>query len=134
MNKEINKEISVIVKKVLLDTALQTRDPAASRPLPAVPEAVRLPGEPILVEMDGWGLYTPDPSPDLEGSSLTHIGCDCVYPYWALAHNVLNLYKNQSVFKCQECEAPLVADVYHKLVNWYRFVNNISTKNDEWDI
>ena len=128
---EVTEEIKSIVTKTMIDVATSVRDTAPSGPAPASQEPVQPPAEPILFEKNGWGLYTPTDGNELEGSCLTHIGCDCDFPHWSFAHLVS---KEGNFFKCTECQAILTRETYNELVRVYRFINGLQDNRDNWAI
>ena len=128
MDDSTQKLVDNIVKKGMMDIANQSQKSAASRPAPASQGPARLPGEPILFEKDGWGIYTPDEANSefttggMEGSCLTHIGCDCVFPYWSFSHpHNVGDYEFLHI-KCEECGERLSKETYKALVYVYNFI------------
>ena len=116
-----------------MDIANQSQKSAASRPAPASQGPARLPGEPILFEKDGWGIYTPDEAKSefttggMEGSCLTHIGCDSFFPYWTFSHVALSEGAAAFRLECSECREMLSKETHKVLVCVYNFLNNIQT-------
>lgn len=101
--------------------------PAPSGPAPASQEPVRLPVEPILFEKNGWGIYTDLRDESNEGSCLTHIGCDCDFPYWAFGQISLKAGGSPILIgiRCTECGEVLDEETYRTIVTVYRFINNL---------
>lgn len=124
---------------------------AAAQPTPrATLGAVLAMPEPILFEDDGWGIYGTNADRSAfyvsrqtggyveekkaEGHTLTHIGCDCDYPNWAMAHVVWDQFY-EGMFVCTECRAEIKKETFIKLSTVYRFINNINgLPNPNWHI
>ena len=109
--------------------------PAASRPAPASQEPAPLPGEPILVERNGWALFTSEqrrtfkkglpPPPEVQGDVLTHVGCDSFYHDWIYGSFGPPIEYMKSPFFCHECNAELQIEDLVFFTNLFDFLNPV---------
>jgi hypothetical protein len=96
-------------------------------PSPVALRTTTLP-EPILYEKDGWGIYgngAVHAENDRNGHTLTHIGCDCDYPNWAMSQYIWNRDENYNGFSCTECKTVLSKEAYIEFCKVYNFINNV---------
>lgn len=125
--KDVTKdELDKLVTKLTNNIASSPseRYPAPSGPAPASQDPVLLPGEPILHEVEGWGIYN-EAEISRQGDVLTHIGCDCAFVFWSIAIE----HAPRPTFHCSECGESLSDEAYERFSRVYKFLNN---QNNQW--
>lgn len=112
--------------KVLQATMKKASYAAAPQP-PVALRTTTLP-EPILYEKDGWGIYgiaATNAETNRDGHTLTHIGCDCDYPNWAMSQYIWSRDESYNGFSCIECKAVLSKEAYIEFCQVYNLINSI---------
>jgi len=104
-------------------------DVSLTRRQPSAEGTVRAADPPLLFEYGGWALYTLSEAHrdagDREGNCLTHIGCGCVFPNWAISFYIWAEYSEGGSCRliCTECAEVLPKKVYEMFCRVYKLLN-----------